>query len=233
MHAGDVNGQDGYSPFPGSINQIIIKLEPYVRQLEGTGGAVGEFVNPKYKDISRTAFLKPTRLECMMQDYPKTLSSAEAVGFTSFLEVCTVALNFWLPRGSKMAHSFCSFILWILPNVRTFQKKCSPLDLVMCWILDTGLLNGWHLLYASSVAYFFARGGIQLHNAHACWHARPTRAFCPFVMMCAMFGKNDQSPVVACCCNMMLASFLSVVECGLGHISGCTIVQAGCILTFA
>jgi UDP-sugar pyrophosphorylase len=87
MHAGDVQGPDGRSPFPGSINQIIIKLEPYVKQLDLTDGVIAEFVNPKYKDMSRTAFLKPTRLECMMQDYPKTLPSTEPVGFTSFLEV--------------------------------------------------------------------------------------------------------------------------------------------------
>ena len=30
-------------------------------------GMVSEFVNPKFKDSSRTSFTKPTRLECMMQ----------------------------------------------------------------------------------------------------------------------------------------------------------------------
>lgn len=85
--AGDVNGPDGRSPFPGSINQIIIKLEPYVKQLDATRGVIAEFVNPKYKGLSRTVFQKPTRLECMMQDYPKTIPSKEPVGFTSFLEV--------------------------------------------------------------------------------------------------------------------------------------------------
>lgn len=33
-----------------------------------------EFVNPKYKAGSRTDFKKPTRLECMMQDFPKLMS---------------------------------------------------------------------------------------------------------------------------------------------------------------
>ena len=33
-----------------------------------------EFVNPKYKAGSRTEFKKPTRLECMMQDFPKLMS---------------------------------------------------------------------------------------------------------------------------------------------------------------
>ena len=34
---------------------------------------MGEFVNPKYADSSKTTFKKPARLECMMQDYPKVL----------------------------------------------------------------------------------------------------------------------------------------------------------------
>jgi len=50
--------------------------------LARTGGAIPEFVNPKYADDAKTAFKKPTRLECMMQDYPKLLSSAAKVGFT-------------------------------------------------------------------------------------------------------------------------------------------------------
>jgi UDP-sugar pyrophosphorylase len=32
-----------------------------------------EFVNPKYADKEKTVFKKPTRLECMMQEYPKVL----------------------------------------------------------------------------------------------------------------------------------------------------------------
>lgn len=87
LRAGDVNDESGFSPFPGNINQIIIKLEPYVRQLEETGGVIAEFVNPKYRDATRTAFKKPTRLECMMQDYPKSLPRTEAVGFTTYAQV--------------------------------------------------------------------------------------------------------------------------------------------------
>lgn len=41
-----------------------------------------EFVNPKYKDASKLAFKKPTRLECMMQEFPRLLSSFDRVGFT-------------------------------------------------------------------------------------------------------------------------------------------------------
>lgn len=55
-----------------------------MKVLERSGGVVKEFVNPKYADASRTAFLSPVRLECMMQDYPKLLmGTSSRVGFVS------------------------------------------------------------------------------------------------------------------------------------------------------
>ena len=81
---GDVNDATGFSPFPGNINQLIVSLPEYAKQLNKTGGAIEEFVNPKYKDETKTAFKSPTRLECMMQDYPKSLGSKAKVGFTVF-----------------------------------------------------------------------------------------------------------------------------------------------------
>ncbi|XP_031281582.1 UDP-sugar pyrophosphorylase-like [Pistacia vera] len=79
---GDVNCETGYSPFPGNINQLILELGPYLEELKNTGGAIKEFVNPKYKDSTKSLFKSSTRLECMMQDYPKTLPSSARVGFT-------------------------------------------------------------------------------------------------------------------------------------------------------
>ncbi|KAL6984338.1 UTP-monosaccharide-1-phosphate uridylyltransferase [Sarracenia purpurea var. burkii] len=79
---GDANCETGYSPFPGNINQLILELGPYIEELSKTGGAIKEFVNPKYKDASKTSFKSSTRLECMMQDYPKTLPPTARVGFT-------------------------------------------------------------------------------------------------------------------------------------------------------
>ncbi|CAA0831691.1 UDP-sugar pyrophosphorylase [Striga hermonthica] len=79
---GDVNCETGYSPYPGNINQLIFEIGPYLEELSKTGGAIKEFVNPKYKDSTKTAFKSSTRLECMMQDYPKTLSPSARVGFT-------------------------------------------------------------------------------------------------------------------------------------------------------
>ena len=81
---GDVNDATGFSPFPGNINQLIVSLPEYAAQLKKTGGAIEEFVNPKYKDDTKTAFKSPTRLECMMQDYPKSLGTKSRVGFTVF-----------------------------------------------------------------------------------------------------------------------------------------------------
>lgn len=89
---GDVDDpKTGHSPFPGNINQLLFKLKPYAEAILRTKGAMPEFVNPKYADETKTAFKKPTRLECMMQDFPNILSgeAAKRVGFTSIpSELC-------------------------------------------------------------------------------------------------------------------------------------------------
>ncbi|GJU45735.1 UDP-sugar pyrophosphorylase [Tanacetum coccineum] len=74
---GDSNCETGYSPFPGNINQLILELGSYIDELSKTGGAIKE-----YTDSTKTAFKSSTRLECMMQDYPKTLPASARVGFT-------------------------------------------------------------------------------------------------------------------------------------------------------
>jgi len=82
---GDVNNETtGYSPFPGNINQLVFQLDGYNKVLERTQGVMPDFVNPKYKDATKTVFKKPTRLECMMQEFPTVLNADESthVGFT-------------------------------------------------------------------------------------------------------------------------------------------------------
>ena len=79
----------GYSPYPGNANNIVIEMGAYAKTLAGEDkGVVIEFVNPKYKDETRTEFKKPTRLECMMQDIPKLfqkeMGSEANIGFTMF-----------------------------------------------------------------------------------------------------------------------------------------------------
>jgi UDP-sugar pyrophosphorylase len=87
---GDVaDPSTGYSPYPGNANNIVIELGAYAKTLRGEDqGVVLEFVNPKYKDETRTDFKKPTRLECMMQDIPKLfqkeLGNSVNIGFTMF-----------------------------------------------------------------------------------------------------------------------------------------------------
>lgn len=72
----------GFSPFPGNINQLVLALPAYAAELRRHGGVIAEFVNPKYADASRGAFRSSTRLECMMQDFPKSLPEGARVGFT-------------------------------------------------------------------------------------------------------------------------------------------------------
>ena len=84
---GDVDdAATGLSPFPGNINQLVVRLDTYAAVLRANGGLMPEFVNPKYKDEQRRDFKKPTRLETMMQDLPKCLPGAglpaAKVGFT-------------------------------------------------------------------------------------------------------------------------------------------------------
>lgn len=81
---GDVNDPvTGKSPYPGNINQLLFRMDAYVKNLYRTNGIMSEFVNPKYANETKTFFKKPTRLECMMQDYPKILDKDAKVGFTS------------------------------------------------------------------------------------------------------------------------------------------------------
>ena len=81
---GDVKNELGYSHFPGNTNTLVFKIPEYCDNLDKTGGVIPEFVNPKYANTEKTIFKSPTRLECMMQDYPKLLSSAGEVGYTMY-----------------------------------------------------------------------------------------------------------------------------------------------------
>ena len=81
---GDVKNSEGYSHFPGNTNTLVFKIPEYCENLEKTGGVIPEFVNPKYANEERTVFKAATRLECMMQDYPKLLNGSGEVGFTMY-----------------------------------------------------------------------------------------------------------------------------------------------------
>lgn len=76
--------ESGFSPYPGNINVLVFDAQSYAKELVKSKGIISEFVNPKYADAEKTKFKSPTRLECMMQDYPKLLSSGVPVGCTEF-----------------------------------------------------------------------------------------------------------------------------------------------------
>mmetsp|Transcript_25691 Transcript_25691/g.28834 ORF Transcript_25691/g.28834 Transcript_25691/m.28834 type:complete len:626 (-) Transcript_25691:273-2150(-) len=103
---GDVNDEiTGYSPFPGNINQLVFHLDSYNKVLERTQGIMPDFVNPKYKDASKTVFQKPTRLECMMQEFPTVLNAAESthVGFTqAAASICFSPVKNAVPEGAVL-----------------------------------------------------------------------------------------------------------------------------------
>eukprot|EP00887_Chlorella_sp_A99_P004285 scaffold15.g4285.t1 len=111
---GDVNDASGFSPLPGegsrvvhgaaprtprNINQLVMKLESYCAELARHGGVIGEFVNPKYADASKTAFKSSTRLECMMQDFPQGLPDSARVGFTVVNQARLFSLLFAVCNG--------------------------------------------------------------------------------------------------------------------------------------
>lgn len=81
---GDVANESGFSDFPGNINVLVFQLDSYNHNLNKSTGLMPEFVNPKYADETKTKFKTPTRLECMMQDYPQLLEANEKVGFTMY-----------------------------------------------------------------------------------------------------------------------------------------------------
>jgi len=82
---GDIPDKTGYSHFPGNTNTLVFKIPEYVKNLEKSKGVIPEFVNPKYANADRSVFKAATRLECMMQDYPKLLTDAGSeVGFTTY-----------------------------------------------------------------------------------------------------------------------------------------------------
>jgi len=79
---GDEPDASGFSPYPGNINVLVFQLSTMARCLETTGGIVPEFVNPKWADDGKTKFKSPTRLECMMQDFPRLCGPEDKVGFS-------------------------------------------------------------------------------------------------------------------------------------------------------
>eukprot|EP00923_Selenidium_pygospionis_P038889 GHVN01067709.1.p1 GENE.GHVN01067709.1~~GHVN01067709.1.p1 ORF type:complete len:225 (+),score=25.23 GHVN01067709.1:558-1232(+) len=67
---GDVPNDKGLSHFPGNTNSLVVAFPCYHEIVKESGGLVPEFINPKYKDASRTTFKSAARLECMLRELP-------------------------------------------------------------------------------------------------------------------------------------------------------------------
>jgi len=133
---GDVAGTDGsgLSPYPGNMNQLIFKLDNYIKSLEseepGVAKTCPEFVNPKYKDATRTGFKKPTRLECMMQDLPRLFDDGAKVGFTTIMgngltaeREAAIAASWGAGTDAALIKSRISFYSPVKNNVKDAAGK--------------------------------------------------------------------------------------------------------------
>ncbi|GAW81383.1 UTP--glucose-1-phosphate uridylyltransferase [Plasmodium gonderi] len=76
----EIVDEDGYSLYPGNTSAIVFELRTYNELLKKTNGFVPEYINPKYADESRKHFLRPTRVETMMQDFAFLYCCHECTG---------------------------------------------------------------------------------------------------------------------------------------------------------
>jgi len=107
---GDVADASGFSPYPGNINILVFKVPEMAERLETTGGIVPEFVNPKWADAEKSKFKSPTRLECMMQDFPRLCTPSDKVGFTQLERLmCFTCVKNSLDDARKKNPPDCAF----------------------------------------------------------------------------------------------------------------------------
>jgi hypothetical protein len=83
------NDANGHSPFPGTVNQFIVRLDEYTTALDESKGKMKESVHPEFHESDgtdpsspRLQFTTSARLECNMQDLPWVLPAGSCVGFT-------------------------------------------------------------------------------------------------------------------------------------------------------
>eukprot|EP00927_Polykrikos_kofoidii_P077263 TRINITY_DN74221_c0_g1_i1.p1 TRINITY_DN74221_c0_g1~~TRINITY_DN74221_c0_g1_i1.p1 ORF type:complete len:573 (+),score=122.85 TRINITY_DN74221_c0_g1_i1:134-1852(+) len=106
---GDVADGTGFSPYPGNINILVFKIPAMTARLEETKGIVTEFVNPKWADAEKSKFKSPTRLECMMQDFPKLCGPGDKVGFTQLERLmCFTCVKNNLEDAAKKTPADCA-----------------------------------------------------------------------------------------------------------------------------
>lgn len=109
---GDVQDSTGYSPYPGNTNTLVFDIGRMADILAEGKGKVEEFVNPKWADDAKSKFKTPTRLECMMQDFPKMkgVTEKDLFGYTMFdRELCFSCVKNELKEAKTAAVPDCAF----------------------------------------------------------------------------------------------------------------------------
>jgi hypothetical protein len=166
-----------------------------MEELSRTKGAITEFVNPKYKDASKTLFKSSTRLECMMQDYPRTLAPSAKVGFTvldTWLAYAPVKNNaedaMKIPEGNPK-HSPTS------GEIAIYKANCLILQKVLsspCYF-HSSLFYSYHAAFGV-LGYCF--GSLKVYG--------------PVILHCPIFKHFLQNPQVfrTCCCTFWTAASL-------------------------
>ncbi|KAE8656337.1 UDP-sugar pyrophosphorylase [Hibiscus syriacus] len=126
------------------INVEYNQLDPLLRATGHPDGDANYFgvsvghwvcVQHGYKDASKTSFKSSTRLECMMQDYPKTLPPSARVGFTvidTWLAYAPVKNNpedaAKVPKGNPYHSATSGEMAIYRANSRILQKAGAQLE---------------------------------------------------------------------------------------------------------
>jgi len=104
---------DGYSEYPGNINFLVFDIGRMADILQAADfrREDWECVNPKWvEEKNKMKFKTPTRLECMMQDFPKLASDTDNIGYTMFdREMCFSCVKNELKEAKIAAGPDCAF----------------------------------------------------------------------------------------------------------------------------
>ena len=159
---GDIANETGFCDFPGNLNVLIFKLEPYLKILEETQGLVPEFVNPKYVDESRIKFKSPTRLECLMQDVPKLIKNGETVGYTYFdrwfcFSACKNNLKGAIEKLKKNETGESAFTVErdiFKTNERIMTEICGKLEVIKKEPENEIIIEGRHIKFGPKIIIY-------------------------------------------------------------------------------
>ena len=183
--------------YAGNINQLILKMDSYSRVLKKTRGIVAEFVNPKYADSSKKSFKSPTRLECMMQDYPLALPPTANVGFTVINQVkAPLIILCLLINICKLHVHLTVWIMTILSAtwLNLLWLHCIPL----VHLINNNIVSYvFHLTHDSIITdtnFRLACTITQLANISVCWGLRTKSLIIDSWLNDCLVGKKNRDP---------------------------------------